>query len=210
MPAGLAAKAATASGAGVVPQLLWAALIVIGLARLAWFGHYLFLVRRNLRAGISLPTSRLYGALSDAERQSVHEGVAAEANRLADTSLVVGALAVAAWTALFAVADQPPGLRISAPSRDLLLAGGAILIMAPLLFRVPDTHLTFIGRRSGLFAGLSAVGLAFGSIAYDLLHGPAQVAIPLLIMITLVVRDLGDTAGEIRLQGAVTGRALGG
>jgi hypothetical protein len=210
MPAGLVAKAAPASTAGVVPQLLWATLIVIAVARLAWLGHYLFLVRGNLREGLSLPTSRLYGALSDAERQSVHEGVAVEVNRLADTSLVVGTLAVAAWTALFAVADQPPGKQISSPSRDLLLVGGAALILAPLLFRIPDTHLTFIGRRSGLFIGLSAVGLAFGSFAYDLLHGPAHVAIPLVIMITLAVRDLSDTAGELRLQGAAVARALGG
>lgn len=205
----VATKAAAASvDGGIPPLLLWAALIAIVLARLVWFCQYMYLIRRNVKLGRTLVTSRLYEALNEAERQGVHEEVAAEVNRLVDTSLLVGAIAFAAWTALFAVAGQPPGAQVSSLSRSLLLIGAAILIAAPLLFRVPDYYLTFIGRRSALFVGLNAVGLAFASIANDLLRGPARIAVPLAVLIILAARDLSDTVGEIHLQTVTVGHAL--
>jgi hypothetical protein len=208
VPAAVAAMATAASGGGVPSLLLWVTLLVVALTRFAWFCQYMILIRRNLKLGLTMVTSKLYQALDEAERQDVHEKIAAEVNRLVDTSLLVGTLALAAWTALFAFAAQSSSTQISSGSRGLLLVGAGTLISAPLLFRVPDYYLTLIGRRSALFIGLTAVGLAFASIANDVLRGPARIIVPLVIVIILAVRELSDTISEIRLQAVTVGRAL--
>jgi hypothetical protein len=193
------AVAASARAAGGLPApYLWAALAVVVAVRLAWLMSYLVLARRNLVAGFRLLTSELYQAPTDTRRAEIHQSVAAEVNRLADTCLVVGALALAAWAALFAVADQPAGSQVRPTTRALLVLGAAVLIAAPVFFRVPDLYLSYLGRSSALFTGLTAVGLAFASLGDDLLRGVLRIAIPLAAAIVLVARDLVDVSGEIR------------
>lgn len=199
-----------ATAASFPPTLLWWALIIVALLRVSWFAHYGLLARDHLMLSRTLVTSRLYGALDERSLGDIHANIAAEANRLIDTSLVVGAIAFAAWTALFAVAAQPPASHISSTSRDLLLLGSGILIAAPTLFRVPDFHLTYMGRRSALFVGLTAVCLSLASIADDLLHGYARLLVPLAIAVAVVVRDVIDTIGEMRLQAKLVAPALTG
>ena len=132
--------------------------------------------------------------------EEIHESVATETDRLVDTCLLAGTIAFAAWTALFAVADQAPGSEISSTTRSLLLVGAAALVATPIVFRVPDRHTAYIGRRSGLFIGLTAVGLALASLAEDL-HGEVPgIVVTLAAMAVLVVRDVLDTIGEISLQ----------
>ncbi|GEM_PF-5579679 len=212
MSAAVAAGAAGAAGArqagGLPAAYLWAALALVAAGRLTWFACYLVLARRRLAAGFRLLTSELYQERAGSKRAEIHQAVAAEVNRLADTCLVVGALALAAWAALFAVSGQPTGSQVSPTTRALLLLGAAVLIAAPVFFRVPDLYLSYLGRSSALFTGLTAVGLAFASLGDDLLRGALRVAVPLAAVIALVARDLVDVAGEIRGQAAEVPPAL--
>jgi hypothetical protein len=203
-----AVASTTASNAGLPRWVLWAALIVIVVLRLLWFLDYLRLGRHNLADAFMLPTSRLYTTTSERERQKIHESVATETDRLVETCLLAGTIAFAAWTALFAVANQAPGSEISSTTRSLLLVGAAALVAAPLLFRVPDLHTTYIGRRSALFIGLTAVGLALASLAEDLLGKVPGTVVTLAAVVVLVLRDVVDTIGEIGLQRSAVGHAL--
>jgi hypothetical protein len=208
MPSEIATESHARVFSGFPPMLLWWALIVVVFFRILWFCHYGYLARRNLKLSRTLVTSRLYGVLDEHELEAIHEKIADEVNRLVDTCLVVGTLALAAWTALFAVAAQPPGSQISSTSRALLLVGSAALIAAPVLFRVPDYHLTYMGRRTALFVGLTAVSLALASIANDLLRGHPRFVVPLAIALVVAIRDVSDTIGEIRLQAKLLVPAL--
>ena len=178
--------------------LFWWALAVVVAVRVAWFVLYVWFARR--RSPLRLMTSALYEGTDERRRAEIHQRVAEETNKLTDTCLVTGTLALAAWTALFAVADQAPASRLSPTSRSLLLVGSVVLIAAPILFRVPDLHTTYIGRRSAQFAGLIAVGLSFASIANDLLGGTLRVVVAASAVVILVARDAGDTTTEIRWE----------
>ena len=184
------------AGTGLPRPVFWIGLAMVSGVRLLWFVLYLRFARN--RSPLKLLTSELYQGGNDERRLKIHQGVAAETNRMADTCLLVGALALAAWTALFAVAGQAPASHVSPVSRSLLLVGAAVLIAVPVFFRVPDLHTTYIGRRSGQYIGFTAVGLAFASVANDLLGGIAGFLIALGGVVSLVVRDVLDTIGEIR------------
>lgn len=106
------------------------------------------------------------------------------------------------------MANQAHGSEISSTTRSLLLVGAAALVATPIVFRVPDRHTAYIGRRSGLFIGLTAVGLALASLAEDL-HGEVPgIVVTLAAMAVLVVRDVLDTIGEISLQRSTVRHAL--
>jgi hypothetical protein len=173
-----------------------------------WFLDYLRVGRRHLKAAFTLVTSSLYTATSERERQKIHESVATETDRLVDTCLLAGTIAFAAWTALFAVANQAPGSEISSTTRSLLLVGAAALVAAPIVFRVPDRYTAYIGRRSALFIGLTAVGLALASLAEDLLGKVPGIVVTLAAVAVLVLCDVFDTKGEISLQRSTVRRAL--
>ncbi len=202
------AAVASTSHAGLPRWLLWAALIVVVVLRLFWFLDYLRLGRRHLAGAFTLLTSSMYTTTSEQEREKIHESVATETDRLVDTCLLAGTIAFAAWTALFAVANQAPGSEISSTTRSLLLVGAAALVATPIVFRVPDRHTAYIGRRSGLFIGLTAVGLALASLAEDLLGEVPGIVVTLAAMAVLVVRDVLDTIGEISLQRSTVRHAL--
>jgi hypothetical protein len=199
---------ASTSHAGLPRWLVWAALIVVVVVRLFWFLDYLRVGRSNLAGALTLLTSSLYKTTREEERQTIHESVATETNRLVDTCLLAGTIAFAAWTALFAVANQAPGSEISSTTRSLLLVGAAALVATPIVFRVPDRHTAYIGRRSGLFIGLTAVGLALASLAEDLLGKIPGIVVTLAAVAVLVVRDVLDTIGEISLQRSAVAQAL--
>jgi hypothetical protein len=184
------------AGAGFPRPLFWVGLAVIAGLRLLWFVLYLCFARK--RSPFTLLTSELSQGGDDQRRLTLHQGVAAETRRMADTSLLVGALALAAWTALFAVADQAPASHVSSTSRSLLLVGAAVLIAAPIFFRVPDRHTTYIGWRCFQYLGFSAVGLAFASIANDLLGGTLGYLLAAGGAVAIVVRDVLNTVGEIK------------
>jgi hypothetical protein len=164
--------------------------------RLAWLVLYLYFGRG--KSPLKLMTSTVYGGNDDLK--VVHQSIAAATDRLSDTCLIVGALALAAWTALFAVEGQNPGSRLSPTSRSLLLVGAAVFIIAPMIFRIPDYHTTYIGRRAAQFIGFTAVGLAFASLANDLLGGVPRLVIAAGGIIVLVGRDICDSIEEIRFE----------
>jgi hypothetical protein len=192
--------------ATALPQpVLWWALAVVTAFRLAWVILYFFFARS--KSPLKIMTSGFYSkaagddSTANQKRQKeIHESLAAKTDRLADTCLLVGALALAAWTALFAVADQAPGSHLSSTSRSLLLVGAAVLIAAPVIFRVPNVHTTYIGRRSAQFIGFTAVGLAFVSLANDLLGGSPRLVITAGGILVLVLRDVCDSIAEIKFQ----------
>jgi hypothetical protein len=188
-----------ATHATALPQpVFWWALAVVTAFRLAWVVLYFFSACG--KKPLEIMTSGLYSKAGKERQKEIHESVAEKTDRLADTCLLVGALALAAWTALFAVADQAPGSQLSSTSRSLLLVGAAVLVATPLIFRVPNVHTTYIGRRSAQFIGFTAVGLAFASLANDLLGGVPRLAIPAVGILVLVIRDICDSISEIRFQ----------
>jgi hypothetical protein len=194
------AAAASTSHAALPLWLPWAALLVVVVVRLLWFLDYLRLGRHDLAGAFTLLTSSMYTATTEPERQKNHEDAGTETDRLVDICLLAGTIAFAAWTALFAVANQTPGSEISSTTRSVLLVGAIALVAAPMVFRVPDRHTTYIGRRSFLFIGLTAVGLAFAWLAEDLLGKVPGAVVALAAVAILVVRDVLDTVGEITLQ----------
>lgn len=211
MPAtdiGARAAIASTSHPGLPRWLPWVALLVVVVVRLLWFFDYLRVGRRDLAGAFTLLTGSMYSATSEPERQKIHENVATETDRLVDICLLAGTIAFAAWTALFAVANQTPGSEISSTTRSLLLVGAVALVAAPVVFRVPDRHTTYIGRRSALFIGLTAVGLAFASLAEDLLGKVPGAVVTLAAVAVLIVRDVLDTVGEVTLQRSTVRPAL--
>jgi len=192
-----------------VPRLwFWVAFAIVSGARLLLFGHFLLLARRNLWSGLRLITSQLYQTTDERERAAIHESVAKETNEFVDGCLLAGTLALAAWTALFAVANQAPARELSSTSRSLLLVGAIVLVGTPILFRAPDCYTTYLGRRSGQMIGLTAVGLAFASLADDLLRGDPRIVAVLVGVVVLVARDLTETVQSIIAQRKYVGPAL--
>lgn len=178
---------------------LWSGLALVVLFRLAWLAKYVCVAgRRSLR----LLTSQLYDVDEDAGG-AIHQSVAAVTEKLLENCLIVGTLALAAWTALFAVAEQPPAKELTSTTRFLLLVGSAVLICAPMVFREPDRHLSYIGRSSTLYTGLAAVGLSLASIFYDLVHWWAGMAIAAAVAVVLVGRDIVESVTEMRRLEAV-------
>jgi hypothetical protein len=174
--------------------ILWDGLALVVLFRLVWLGCYFQIAGRR---SFKLLTRSLYSA-PDPQRRDIHQRVASVTESLLDNCVVVGAIALAAWTALFAVARTPPADELTPTTRALLLVGAAVLITAPILFRQPDRHLSYIGRTIALFVGLEAVGLSLASLARDLLHGSVGLAIALIVVIVLVARDCVDSVNAIR------------
>jgi hypothetical protein len=174
--------------------VLWAGLALVLLFRLVWLARYFQIAGWR---SFKLLTSSLYSA-SDSPRRDTHQRVASVTESLLDNCVIVGAIAFAAWTALFAVARTPPANELTSTTRGLLLVGAALLITAPILFRQPDRHLSYIGRTFALFVGLEAVGLSLASLARDLLHGPGGLALALVVAIVLVTRDCIDSVNAFR------------
>lgn len=174
--------------------VLWAGLAVVVLFRLVWLARYFQTAGWR---SFKLLTSSLYSA-PDPLRRDIHQRVASVTESLLDNCVIVGAIALAAWTALFAVAKTPPANELTSTTRALLLVGAAVLITAPILFRQPDRHLSNIGRTIVLFVGLEAVGLSLASLTHDLLRGSVGLALAVVIAIVLVVRDCIDSVTSIR------------
>jgi len=174
--------------------LLWGGLALVVLFRLVWLACYFQIAGRR---SFKLLTSSLYSA-PDPQRRDIHQRVASVTESLLDNCVVVGAIALAAWTALFAVARTPPADELTPTTRALLFVGAAVLITAPILFRQPDRHLSNIGRNIALYVGLEAVGLSLASLTRDLLHGSVGLAIALVVVIVLVARDCVDSVNAIR------------
>jgi hypothetical protein len=189
----------------MLSAVLWAALITVAVLRVVWVLSYLLAAGPRAR---TLITSSMY-QVDEARRLEVHLRVASATDRLLDNCLLVGAIALAAWTGLFAVARQQPAAELSSTTRALLLLGATVLVMAPIVFRKPDRHFSYIGRSSALFIGLTAVGLSLGSLAHDLVHGTWGVTLAAVVIALLVARDLADTLDEIRRLSQVAAAVSG-
>lgn len=178
-----------------IPWVLWVTLAVLALLRLLTIAY--FFRRKGFKA-FTLLTSELYSVRTDDQRRKLHEGIAREVERLSDTALIVGALALAAWAALFVVDEQAPVSELTPAGRSLLLVGAAVLIGTPTFFRVPDRHLSALGRQAGLYLGLTTVGLAFASLASDLLHGWPSVCLASAGAVALAIREVWDSVETFR------------
>lgn len=129
---------------------------------------------------------------------------------LLDNCLIVGGLALAAWTALIAISGQSGFAgQITATTRNLLLTGAGVLVLAPILLRKTDRALSYFLRSSALYVGLTAVGQSFASIGHDLLAGAPGDALAVVVAATLAVRDVADILADRRIFNAVRAAASG-
>jgi hypothetical protein len=101
----------------------WASVLVVVAARLAWCGHYLVLTALNpldpklrglgrvvaaFRQTTAQLSFRKSKPASDDEALKRHTGFIEESERLENTILVLGSLALAGWTQLYAAAAARP------------------------------------------------------------------------------------------------------
>lgn len=97
-----------------------------------------------------------------------HRAFLKEEVKLADTSLVVGAIGLAAWGQLFVASNDPPTNQLSGLTLGLLFTGSAVLLTSPLLWRFSGLYITDLGRDAALEVGYSFIGFALASIVVDL------------------------------------------
>jgi hypothetical protein len=75
------------------------------------------------RAAYAREAERRGPGLAHAARGAIHQSVAAVTESVLDNCVIVGTPALAAWTALFAVAHQVRGDELSSTTRAMRLIG---------------------------------------------------------------------------------------
>ena len=130
----------------------------VSVGRLIWLGRYFWLAWSRgkghrweaVRGACRATTAQLYSGGSSTQLQQRHSGFVAGAIRQVDTSLVVGSLALAAWTQLFSAAGSRPASSLTPLTRTLLLASSIVLIVGPAFFRAGGGYTHFaMESRSG-------------------------------------------------------------
>lgn len=187
----------------LVDQVLLIALGLVIAFRMAWALSYYRMFWRgsprrdrlaSLRWATRAPSAQLYrsaGEAAEAVSARHREFFAASAKQV-ETLLLVGSVALAAWTQLFTGSGQHPGDTLSSLSKGLLLTSALILIGGPGLFRWTGGHLTYIGRESTTMVGYAALVLSLASMVADLL-GVAGAIVALLIAVLVAARDFFET-----------------
>ncbi|MFC7614808.1 hypothetical protein ACFQV2_16070 [Actinokineospora soli] len=188
--------------------MTWIAAVLVAV-RAVWLVDYL---RRCAGAAAGSPWARIVGCGRKAGSLTTtglvgaapaqHQRSIALSERQLDTSLVGGSVALAAWTQLFVSSGGAPGSRISGTSLALLFTGALVLVMAPVVFRTPGLHLTYIGRESGSHVGFGLVLLSLFSVVADLVPG---LRVPMIVLACLIVtRDAAEVVQHLRLQKGYT------
>jgi len=122
------------------------------------------------------------------------------ARRQEDTILVLGSLALAAWTQLYAAAGTSGSFaaKLSDTTRALLFVGAIALIVGTVLFRSEGSHVTYIGRETMRNAGYAALAFSLASAFCEVLSTPAWVGVALAFLIAL--RDLAEVRALLWLD----------
>jgi hypothetical protein len=129
-------------------------------------------------------------SLTPEQRRARHRRFYDISERQVETLLLIGSVALAAWTQLFTgSASGTPGGGVSGFSRNLLLASAIILIAGPGLFRSNGGQVTYMGRESVTIIGFGTLVLALSSFIADLFGTRGAVAGVILALI-IVIRDM--------------------
>jgi hypothetical protein len=188
--------------------VLLVSLGAVTVGRLVLLSHYFWLVwskasgthrMRALRSACRATTVQLYPDGPPAELQERHSELVAAAGRQLDTSLVVGSLALASWTALFAAAASKPASSLTTLTRILLLTSSIVLIAGPALFRAGGGYLTALGREASTYIGYAALLLALASILADEFQTQG-ILIAIAMAIVIAARDVIEVRSIAKLQ----------
>lgn len=191
------------------PIWYWGALLTILVTRIAWCGNYLVLSTRNptdpklhgwsaVRAAFRQTTStvtlrKARAKTSTDQRAQRHARTLEGARRQEETVLILGSLALAAWTQLYAAAGTDSmAARLSDTTRALLFSGVVLLIAGSVLFRSEGLHFTLMGRELVRAVGYSAVVFSLASAIPQVFGAPAWVGIALALLIAF--RDWAEVA----------------
>jgi len=188
--------------------------VIVG--RLTWLSHYFWLAwprgsQTNRWQAIwnacHATTVQLYPGGSTAQLQQRHSGFVASAGRQLDTSLVVGSVALASWTQLFAAAASEPASSLTPLTRALLLASSMVLIVGPAIFRASGSYLTALGRETSTSIGYASLLLALASILADLFQTKG-VLIAIIVAIVIATRDVMEVRSLVKLQKTINTTSL--
>ena len=187
----------------IVDLVFVVALSLVVLLRLWWIGSYIWTFWRHpsgmanlasVRWALSAPSAHVFRPPDEATADDAeHRQQFVESARQVDTLLLIGSVALAAWTQLFTGSGQAPGNALSGLTRGLLLASAIILIAGPGLFRSTGSQFTFMGRETATIVGFAALVLSLASALADL-FGTTGALVGFAIAAALVLRD----AFEIR------------
>jgi hypothetical protein len=202
----------------VAPQLFWGLFILVVAVRLAWWIRYLQLSVRH-RDGVTTARRAAWSALhlvtadrlqriqgddldpDEFEQQlaGLHKELLGVPRAQRNDILLVGSLALAAWTQLAASSGSGVAARLSDSTRGLLFAGVIILIAGPMAFRSPGMHVTYMGLQTAHHVGYAAVLLSL-SEALPELFGRRWLAVGVALAATIVLRDLFDVRDEMSMN----------
>ena len=127
---------------------------------------------------------------SSAERTARHEAFYVTTRGQFNTLVLVGSIALASWTQLFANSGTGLGEELTSITRNLLLAASATLLVAPLLFRNPNQEFSFLCRESLTGIGYTALILSLVSALTDLFSTTGAVIATLVVAAILVTDAL--------------------
>jgi hypothetical protein len=129
-------------------------------------------------------------SLTPEQRGARHRRFFDISERQVETLLLIGSVALAAWTQLFTgSASHTPGAGVSGFSRNLLLASAIILIAGPGLFRLNGGQVTYMGRESVTMVGFGTLVLALSSFITDL-FGTRGAVVGVILALIIMVRDI--------------------
>lgn len=202
----------------VAPQLFWGLLVLVVAVRLVWWLRYLQLSVRHRDSSttawqgawsaLHLVTAdrlqRIQGGDVDPdefeqELASLHEELLGVPRAQRNDILIVGSLALAAWTQLAASSTSNVTGRLSDSTRGLLFAGVIVLIAGPMAFRAPGMHVTYMGLQTAHHVGYTAVVLSL-SEALPELFGRGWLAAGAALAAMIVLRDFFDVRDEMRIN----------
>jgi hypothetical protein len=183
------------------PFWYWALLLAVVVARLAWCAQYLVLAVRNPAA----PTLRGLASIQAALKQTTtqlslrkeapeskrklgpqrHKSLLEATRRQVDTILVLGSLALAAWTQFAAADDGTLAASLPDTTRSLLFVGVIALIAGSVLFRAEGSHFTYVGRETAYAAGYAAIVFSLASAIQTVLGGPAWIGMALALLVAI-------------------------
>jgi hypothetical protein len=129
--------------------------------------------------------ARIFGHADDGT--ALHQEEVTVFLRQRSDALIVGALGLAAWSALTAVTTSPVGTQ----TLRLLLIGVAFNLVGPSLFRTGPTEGSYVGLQAFLIIGYSAIALAVISACGEVfsegwLNVIAELAGPVVVVIELL------------------------
>jgi hypothetical protein len=141
----------------------------------------------RLRNASKSPATTLFSG-AQARPFDRHKGHYAASINETQTSLLVGSIALAAWTQLMAGATSGPVSRLSAMTQWLLLSSALVLLGTPAVFRTSGAFLTTVVRHFMTMLGLMMIVFSICSAMSDLL-GTAGQLFGAPVVLVVAIRD---------------------